>query len=337
MEESMPKFRYVPILRSKAGEATALQNLSAANKARMFPLIHISAKPPSAFATKIAVSWAKLPMALDGLFYAGVMGSTAQFTKIFHELGKGGVRVIPSVECDSPAPYVAAIKGLIGRYAPGLVITATPRHLPTLVAWVAAEGWKPADVDLVINVGVISAYGASLVVPVVISAIQSYIPSLSPWRSVTLASSAAPKDFGALSSGLNLIARDDWHLWQRVSSQVPFQLDYGDYGVAHPDLTEPPGAAMARATVSARYTLDDEWMFIKGSPIGGQRGKPMPAQYTAHAKALAALPQFGGLAACWADQRIQQIVAGKGTSGSRQTWVEIGANRHLSLVANRLP
>jgi hypothetical protein len=94
---------------------------------------------------------------------------------------------------------------------------------------------------------------------------------------------------------------------------------------------------MANATVSVRYAVDDHWICIKGSSMRGKSGIPMPKQYLAHAKALVADPNFGQLPSCWGDGRITQIAKAQIRSGSRPMWVQLSANRHLSLIANRLP
>jgi hypothetical protein len=154
---------------------------------------------------------------------------------------------------------------------------------------------------------------------------------------VTLASAAAPKDNSSLIHGPNRVLREDWRLWSATYQMSPVQLDYGDYCTGHPDLTEPPGVAMANATVSARYTLDNEWLIIKGRSTSGQYGMPMGVQYTSHAGVIANDPRFGGLQSCWADGRVQLAASGAPGVGSRQKWSEIAANRHISLVADRLP
>ena len=65
----------------------------------------------------------------------------------------------------------------------------------------------------------------------------------------------------------------------------------------------------------------------------------MGQQYRHHARTLAADRHFGGVANCWADQRIQHIagLASTAGAGNRSTWAAIGINRHISLVADRLP
>lgn len=49
--------RYVPLLRTKAGEAIALQHLTDTAKSRILPLIHVSEKPAATFASRVAQVW----------------------------------------------------------------------------------------------------------------------------------------------------------------------------------------------------------------------------------------------------------------------------------------
>ena len=62
----------------------------------------------------------------------------------------------------------------------------------------------------------------------------------------------------------------------------------------------------------------------------------MARQYAAHASALVADPEFGGLKACWADDRIRQIAQGTPRGGSRSVWTTIVAGRHLALAAEQV-
>lgn len=127
-------------------------------------------------------------------------------------------------------------------------------------------------------------------------------------------------------------------LTEDLSKNAPYQLDYADFSSVHPDLTDPPGYVMARATVSVRYAVDDYWIVLKGKPTSGKTGQPMATQYRAHAKTLVADPEFAGLkVGCLGDDRIQKIAGGAPGGGSRSVWAGLLANRHLSLVADRLP
>lgn len=336
-------YRYVPMIRSKAGEAVALDHLLPAAKQRMLPVIHLTTEVPATFLPRFITAWAGLPVAVDSTWNFGQTGTTTAFAATINGLRAAGLPAFPCVEVDAAAGYLATVRQTVAAApALGVAVKARLNQVANVQAWLAPIGWIPQSTDLIIEAGYLPAVGRGVLDPLVVQHINSL--GQVPWRSVTLSASAAPRDFGALVLGPNLIPRLDWQLWQSVSPQVNRALDYGDFGTSHPDMTDPPGFAMANATVSVKYALDSDWLMIKGRPGRGRTGIPMAQQYLAHAVALRAHPTFGGVPGCWADTRIAQIAGrlpGPGgrpaTSGSRTSWVEIGMNRHLSLIATRLP
>lgn len=333
----MPKFRYLPMMRSRAGEATALANLTDPAKDRMLPVIHLVHVPPPTFGATVGDAWTGRPMALDGTFQTDITGSPQSFTNMFDQIGRKKVALIPSIEYNATPPYLAAVQRVRNRYAPGVVVKAKPNQLNDVANWVAIQGWSQNEVDLVVTLTQVGGYDPGMLEPVVIQAIISNTPNPSPWRSIALSSSAAPQDHGGLVTGRNVVPRLEWRIWRGVSGKIPFRLDFADYLTLTPDLADPPGYVMARATVSVRYTIDDNWIILKGSPTTGRTGQAMGAQYRSHARTLVADPNFGGLTGCWADGRIQQIAAGASTSGGRPQWASYAANRHLSFISDRLP
>lgn len=329
-------YRYVPLLRGKAGEASALFHLTPAAKDRMFPIIHLSTTVPNALLTRLGQAWAGRRIGLDGLYNFGVTGAGTDMQNVFASLTTAGVTVVPSIEYGAVPGYMQVVAPLAQTARTGLVVKARLGHLQHVAGWLATGNWQLQDVDLVVVAGHIPDFGPGVLDQLVMHSLQN-LPGAQQWRSVTLAASAAPKDMSNMALGANLVPRWDWALWQATASQIGFQLDYGDHGISHPDMEDPPGFVMGNATVSVKYATDAGWLVLKGRPVGGNNGTPMPTQYHAHAVTLAGHASFGGLAACWGDTRIQQIAAGSGTPGNRQTWVEIGANRHMSLVTDRLP
>jgi hypothetical protein len=331
-------YRYVAMLRSKAGEVTALEHLAVQARQRLLPVVHLVATPPPTFVQRLPAAWDR-PVGIDGLFNYSTSGSAHTFTSIVQTLRQAGMTVSPTVESDADPGYVQAVGKLVTVKHPNVVVKVALRDLPTIDTWVRRHGWAPGNVDLVISVGHIAEFATRDFAPFVEHSIKNNLPNPGSWLSVTLASSSAPKDYSALAPGRNVVPRLCWALWQHVYQKVTgFQLDFGDYAIAHPDLTEPPGVAMVRASVSVRYAVDDSWIVLKGRSTTGAAGQSMRTQYTAHARALQKERQFNRLPGCWGDQRITAIATTPGVgSGSRQTWVEIGVNRHISLVADRLP
>ena len=329
-------FRYVPLIRTKAGEATALHHLTAAAKQRMLPVFHLTTVVPTTFMPKLVAAWAGRPTAVDGTWNFGQTNTTTAFSALINGLRSGGVLAFPCIEVGAAPGYLAAVSAaMVAAPALGVAVKVRLGQISQLQTWIASAQLNPQSIDLIISAGHVPDFGQGVLDPVISQHLAS-IPSLG-WRSVTLAASAAPRDFSSLSLGVNVVPRLDWQLWQAVHHSAPGQLDYGDFGTGHPDLTDVPGIAMASATVSVKYTLDNSWLMIKGRPTTGQHAIPMSVQYRGHSQALNASMGFGGLVGCWGDGRIQQIATTAPNSGGRATWVEIAMNRHLSLVADRLP
>ncbi len=330
-------FRYVPLLRSKIGEAEALARLDNQAQNRLLPVFHVVERPPATFATRMVNSWSGRPMALDGQYSLASTGSYRTYVNVFDALGQGGVNVIPSIECDSSANHVAVVMPLVGRFASGLVVKANLAQVPNVGDWVSAQGWNRQDVDLLVFVGEVSTAAPSQIAQLVNQILLS--PPFQPtnWRSITLALSAAPLHLGGYPVGRTDVQRTDWQTWQAAAPTLPFQLDYADYAQLHPSLVDPPGIAMSRAPVSVRYTTYDHWILLKGVRTSGPNGVQMGTQYIGHANSLINDPHFGGVPGCWGDAQIQQVMNRTITSGNRSKWAGYLMNRHLSHVAHFLP
>jgi len=326
--------RYIPLIKAKAGEIVALDNLSANVAQRTFPLIHIGENIAASFSNQLSRAWQQ-PIAVDGSFNFRHARSVAAYQNLVNSLRAQGTPAIPSIGYADPPAMLAAASAL--KNQDGIALKVAAADIASVAGWVVQIGWSPSEVDLVVDLKHVSSFDVATFGGYVAGLFQQVAPAMAQFRSVTLASGAAPKDHGSLNYGINLVNRTDWDLWSIVHSRVPFELDYGDYCTGHPDLTEPPGPAMASATVSARYTLDTNWLIIKGRSTSGQYGSPMANQYRSHAQQIMGYAGFGGLPNCWADGRVQLAAAGTAGTSSRQKWSEIAANRHISLVVDRLP
>lgn len=328
-------YRYIPMMKTKAGEITALSNLPALSRSRILPLLHVCENVSPSFAKELAIAWSGNLAGVDGSFNFIHSGSSTAFTALVVAMRNGGIATVPSFGPSDPVTYQQFARAMVDGH--GALIKVSVGNIPSVPAWLWAQGISPSVVDLVVDLKHIAFVDLSSYAGYITSVLQQNALSLVQYRSVTLASAAAPKDHTSLQYGANRVARTDWLLWSAVSPTTSFQLDYGDYLTGHPDLTEPPGVAMASATVSARYTLDAEWLIIKGRSTNGPHGQPMGQQYIAHAGLISSDPGFSGVIGSWADSQIMQAAAGAPKMGSRGKWSGFAANRHLWLVADRLP
>lgn len=83
----------------------------------------------------------------------------------------------------------------------------------------------------------------------------------SGFESIYLASGAYPIEIGV---GQSRFERWDKYLWDMVSSKIGgLKLGYCDYTVVSPSWVE--GPVIRRGKVAIRYTLDSEWLVLKGN------------------------------------------------------------------------
>lgn len=329
------RHRYLAMLKTKAGEITALSNLPDPVRDRIMPVFHIGEEVKPSFAPSLVAIWAGRLVALDGSFNFSSSGSTSTFMALLIAMRSAGTPAIPCWNMADPPSYQTMARAMVDMN--GAAVKVSMGSVGAVHGWLQSQNLSPAEVDLIVDmkhiggtdVGTFSGYARMT--------LSQNAQLLGQFRSVTLAAAAAPKDHGSLALGANRIPRLDWQLWSAVHQNVGFTLDYGDYLTGHPDLTEPPGAAMAKATVSARYTLDSCWLIIKGRSTGGPYGIPMGQQYQAHAGIIANDPGFVTGSPGWADSQISQAAAGAKGMGSRAKWSGYAANRHISLVVDRLP
>ncbi|SFQ31265.1 Beta protein [Bradyrhizobium sp. Ghvi] len=329
-------FIYRPMLKTKTGEAAALLQLGAPQRDRIEPVFHVGERPPANFVARMAAAWSSRRCFLDGAFNFNVSGGPQAFSSMLRALVAAGVQVIPVIELGAATAYNQAARSHVGRGGPGAMLKCTASQLSGAAAFAQQLQLAPSDVDLLVDAGHVAEFDPTSFGGYLGSILQANALG-TRWRSLTLASSSAPKDFGQLGPGLTVVPRIDWLTWRQLP-QGNRPIDYADFGISHRDLTEPPGMAMAAATVSVRYTIDDNWIMIKGKRTTGASGVPMGDQYRTHARTLVRRPEFGGLPVCWADQRISTIAGTLGVSaGGRAQWVEINANRHFAFIVDRLP
>jgi hypothetical protein len=330
-------FKYRPMLKTKTGEVTALLHLPPAEKDRIAPVFHVGEKPPATFANRMSAAWAGRTCFVDGSFNFNVTGNATDFDDTINALGAAQVPALPVIEIGAANAYNQAAFAHRNQFTVGLMLKCAPATLAGAANYAQQMQTPQNEIDLVVDAGHIAGYDPVSFAGYLGHILQSALPG-SHWRSVTLASSAAPKDFGQLPLGTSDVSRVDWLTWRNIVQSAANPVDFADFGISHRDLTEPPGMAMVGATVSVRYTVEDNWIMIEGRRATGATGVPMGDQYRAHARTLVRRSDFGGLPGCRGDQRITTIANNPSVSaGGRAQWVEISANRHFAFIISRLP
>ena len=173
------------------------------------------------------------------------------------------------------------------------------------------------------------------------------LPKIESWRSFIVSGGAFPKDLTEFKPhDDNKQDRYDWKLWRKIKSSADLdrQPTFSDYTIQHPIFYDP--VPNARASASVRYTEDRQWWILRGkNPAGreyfdkktGKRtGKKYTDQYFGHAQSICDSSSYKKESFSYGDSRIKEIAAPTNKKpGNPQTWLTIGINHHLTLVAQQ--
>ncbi|WP_392391134.1 beta family protein [Oceanobacillus profundus] len=128
-----------------------------------------------------------------------------------------------------------------------------------------------------------------------------------------------------MPQSLPVSSEEDYHLsriekdlFNKIKTIVPHSnLIFGDYTSVSPVI-----ATGGRAIVQLKYTLEDEYWFVRN---GLRRGN---YDFVAVCKQIANLETFNERY-CWGDSYIKTVVDENTNKGNPSVWTSIGVNRHI--------
>jgi hypothetical protein len=336
---------YVPILKWKRGEQVALQHLSPEVKSRLTPLIEIIPRENiegqiTEIPRQIQTYWGEdRPIFVD----LNLLGELEQLENGQHPLRflaehARQLQIIPVTNFDREDDFQDEIKSFHLRTNRGACIRITDEHfmdiaqqLNTLVNKLEIPRQQ---IDLIIDLYEINRNdeGRSLIAATF--AINS-IPDIHEWRTLTLASSAFPRDLSMIPTGSNgSFPRSEWHIWTelyRRRHSIRRFPTFGDYAINNPVFMEIDPRIM-RLAANIRYTTENEFLIFRGRSIktaGWEQARELAQRVIRH-------PEYSGARFSWGDQYIEQCAAGNEGTGNAETWRRVGTNHHLTLVVSVL-
>lgn len=195
------------------------------------------------------------------------------------------------------------------------------------------------NTDILVDLGAIdqSAVAADVIKQL------AQIPNLGEWRSFIVSGGVFPKDLTEFIPGkAHELNRLDWRLWNAIRetalSRSPI---FSDYTIQCPTYER----IDAIGSVSVRYTDDDKWWIFRGKKPGLVNPKtkekgPGLEQYIDHARTLTgkSFSKFYKNADySFGDAEIARIAGAENKNpGNAGTWLTIGINHHITLVARQI-
>ena len=364
----MPAFNhYIPILRWKAAEREALQNLTPEQKASITPLIEIIMPRPKTYKkgsrektpeellaesidslrsalpkipTNILKAWGSASAILEvGLVHVDLRAEALREILALGE--KVGVHLVPAIGLNSDPKTVQVAVALAKKYGHGMCIRlfrsdlAEKALLPNRIKqFLGSCGIAQTDIDLILDYQITDQSDSQYQD---LPDVCEHIPELPQWRTFTVASGAFPPDLVNFDVNLHKIPRYDWMNWiaQVKSGNLRRKPYFADYTIQHPLFKEPVRGANPSASI--RYTIPEEWMIMRGRGLRSPKSNGH-AQYPALAQLLLIQKEFCKGSFSFGDEYVETVGASLKTkkTGNPRTWLRAGINHHLAMVVSQL-
>lgn len=341
---------YTPILKTKRGESKALTYLDEQVKQSIIPFFDVLALKSDAAngsdvhehvlkqALNVAAAWKGRGICYVDFFdvvpSARGLNGSHPVSIVNAKLSAEQVRMIPVVGLERDVAYKLAIRHVLqqGTEAVAVRLDAEdiqlPNLLPNRISELLSEiGASGAAIHVFLDFRDVNGQLPSLLQSLANRAIGELRP-MNPQRIVFAASAMASDMSKFRRDSLNRVARTDLLAWRAIAG-LHGDVQFGDYGVVHPDYFD-FDPRLIKPAAKIRYTSDDCWVVVKGSCW-----RDDTAQHHRLSQMLARSPEFRG-SDSWGGEYISSAAAGRSKYGTLETWVSIDQNNHVSHTARQL-
>lgn len=342
---------YVPLLKARRGELSALAEVNSIGRNSITPLVDVgpwaATEDSLAFSTfanqlveSLETGWSESgPVWLDtSLIGDRTDAHVDRHRTIMQAAAGSGLRLVPVVRPDlAELGRVEAI-----GFDNGICVRLRPADFAGDAGEAAARVAEAAGVpcgrtDVIIDLGAVDERADETAF---FAARQMLLALARPaeLRSVILAASSFPVDLSAIRGrGETHLRRGEWALWKRVRDAVPFAVSFGDYGISHPAFSAP---VRRGPPPSVRYTTGETYFLVKRRPAteeGEEPWRDLARYLVTRAEYQRYGPDFS-----WGDGEIMRYAkkeerspGGTGWGGGMQ-WRKIGTSHHLAVVVQDL-
>lgn len=352
---------YVPALKSKKGELSALETLKDDEKKQIIPLFEIPgidwdyvndepAKTPKkhleSVVAMIARHWTS-PFFIDFSTNLQIVAAEkgVDLLALFDEISQeNSLSYIPTIDFErvSTEEYRETCKAIHERTNCGVCLRIKYSDLEDVVEeskfdeFLSLLGLTPQEVDLILDFGSISSYESDKTLYLATRLVMASVPHLNEWRNLIILSSSFPFTLSHVKrSSTRHLPRIEWLSWLRLyakKDKIVRLPTYGDYSISHPDIVEIDPRVMSMSA-AIRYSASTEWIILKGQSIKIAGF----AQFPELSRQLITLPEYSGENFSAGDKNIFDYATGTNQhTGNATTWRQIGNNHHFTLVLDQI-
>lgn len=334
---------YVPVMRTKTAELRALRDMNPALRPWITPMLECTRSTLRGCDSSLAVDsrlneiashlegWARRGVFLDFRMLTNVAPGAIEL--MVNRLVRMHVRpsITISLRTDDNSAYGRSIRSALDRYQAGLCLRVSVEELRLRSGHALIElalrrlGISPASVDLVIDRG--SVNPGCLTYP----EFAECVPWIDSWRTLTVVAGSFPPDLSELARGeIHHLPRCEWSDWRALDTWRGRRPSFGDYSVQHAIYKEP--VEFANVSASVRYTLEDEYLVLRGESVTNKTG-PGSGQWNAWAALLVEMPEFHGPTFSAGDRYIAERASNWKNTGNPRTWLQAAFSHHLTTSA----
>jgi hypothetical protein len=341
---------YVPILKLKQGEKQALGAIAPTIRQRTTPLLEVvELASNKSLPQHLATSFKGLAQGVHG--FARFFLDTREISPAG---GAGAAAAFEAAAAIGTAPFTpvtglsrtADVAAAMAHRKNGVAVRLSrdefesgqiPRSLPP---WLAAHGLTPEHVDLIVDLGAVDDMVVAGVVALT-TAFLADVPDHTRWRTLTVSACAFPMSMGVVDRhSHDFVDRIEWQAWRdalhAVRSSLPRVPSFSDGAIQHPRGVEGFDFTIMQISASARYTLADRWLLIKGEST---RNVPPGTQFPSLATQLVyghLAPHFAGAKHCAGCKGIHEAANGAPRFGSAGVWRRLGTIHHITRAVEEL-
>jgi hypothetical protein len=349
---------YLPILKSKLGEFTALTNLDDALKERIAPLFEVTPlewdqterKVPrtlqdhlDSFCKKLIRKWPTNNCFIDtSLLNWKETDNTDKIKYVFDKLAEKKIIPTPVASLSASAQFILALLKSVKKYEiKEIGVRVNPKDVTAidfqekLVAVLESFGFTPPQCHLIFDLADANFLEVENIADAIVGILESF-PFAEQWKSFTVAGTAFPAS-NLIKEGKSEYARNEWKFYSTLRSKLnessfKRSINYGDYSIVNPGYFEFNPKIM-KASANIRYTHHDKWIVVKGKAL---KESADYAQYTKLAKQIFDSEDFLGESFSQGDLHLAKCVREEEGPGAPSVWNWVGNNHHFVKVLSDL-
>lgn len=345
---------YLPILKSKLGEFTALSKLDNPIRDHISPLFEVTPlewdqverkKPRTldehldSFCNKIIKKWPSHDCFIDTrlLNWEGT-DNTTKILYIFNKLAEHTIAPVPVIHIGSSVKLIRAINSITNNFLiDEIALRVNPNDVTSpdfeenTKSLLKNIHFEPNQSHLIFDL-IDSNFSSIEDIAESIIGILELFPFLSLWKSFTIAGTAFPSS-SAIKEGTFKFVRNEWKFYNTLVEKLkiePFsrQINYGDYSIVNPGYFEFNPKVM-KASANIRYTHNDLWIVAKGRAL---KKAIDYLQYKKLSKDIYNSGLFLGERFSQGDLHLARCVRDEEGPGAPSTWNWVGHNHHFTKV-----